>query len=91
MSVLRNRMGPSTVVLDPGENTSSRDAVLVAASLSIINEKLPEYHRSYNNNNNKNLLGRGKRRASFYTRGLVDSGVIPVFLQGSKGLIAESP
>lgn len=90
MSVLRKRMGPSTVVLDPGENSPSRDAVLVAASLSIINEKLPEYHRSYNNNN-KNLLGRGKRRASFYTRGLVDSGVIPVFLQGSKGLIAESP
>lgn len=50
-------MGPSTVVLDPGEKVLFRDAILIAVSLSIINEKLPEYHRGYNNNNNnKNCL-----------------------------------
>lgn len=83
-------MGPSTVVLDLGENVLSRDAVPFAASLSIINEKLPKYHRSYNNNNTT-AWRRKKCRASFYTRGLADNEVIPVFLQESKGLIAESP
>lgn len=79
---------PSTVVLDLGDNVLSRDAVPVAASLSRINEKMPEYHRTYNNNNKK-LLGGKIHRASFHTRGVVDNEVVPVYLQGSKGLIAE--
>lgn len=77
------------MILDPGEKVLLRDAALIAVSLSIINEKMPEYHRSYNNSN-KNCLEE-KNTASFYTRGLVDNEVIAVFLQGSKVLIADSP